>query len=559
MKPGLVVLWLVVSTAPAQVPNKSSLRVEHACIERKARIDTGTIHVYVHNTGDAAVDIVSLVIEFACESGASEQAARLLAAVDSSEESPPYLWWRSFPPRVAPGGFADVCAKLTRLPERRLTVRVKAADGQEVSCELDRINDALSFAAVGFAKDLRRAYVYLENRTDRELAVRRVWLDERDVTDRARSLWPVIAPGGRGCVVVPLSEKTRPGALLLIRVEADPEGCGVALVRVFRSFPITWLDGSLPEGVPAQAGDGPFRPGHVRNEGLAGFENIMRCPAHAHGTRREAAAMFIRLHERLLAREPHVPGMIYVCRWEKEKNYFVFSELADVVRVMPFAGSPGYQPRPLEHRMQWLTDLAVRAAAPRPVHAVVPIRFADSFQWVRSCTPEEIRALLYLPLSRGARGLCFGKKQDGLTEQAKAMLRKVTGAIVSMRDVLSMAAYLPLGRTDDPQIEAATLLAGDEGLVVFVINHSFKDFDEAHRLVCSPRRSVECRIQLPPGFRAKTVQDVEDPQRRVEWKQSGTVLMLWTDAVEVARPYRVIFAAPPDRADSRTTGEVPSS
>ena len=527
------------STLGSQV---AALEVEYAWIESRAHGDPGTVHVYVRNTDAAPIEIASMTVELPEGSCEAERVVKALLSEDDHDDDndSPWLWWRSWPKRLEPGGYADVSAKLAEPPTEPFSVRIETADGRSVERVLDRINDALELSAVSFSESLDTAYVYFENRTDQAVRLRSVQVNGTDVTQRVKNLWPALKPKGLGCLVVPLPEDTRPGTFLFIRMETDPPGCGVALVRAFHGFPVTWLDGSIPEGV-ARAGVTPRRSGHVPNEGLAGYENIMRCPAHAHGTPREAAATFIRLHEQLLAKEPHVPGMIYVCRWGKEHNYFIFSELADVTRVMPFADSENFFPQPREHRMQWVTALALRGAAPRPVHAVVPIRFADSFAWTRSCTPQEIRALIYLPLSRGARGLCLGRKTRGLSKEATAMLTRTIAEVDSIRDVLAMAAYVPLGHTNHPQTEAATLLAGDRAMIVLLINHSFEDFDDLRPLVCTPVRDVESRIELPPGLKVAEVRDVADPTRQVAWQQDGDILLLQTEEVEIVQPYRVTF------------------
>jgi len=542
----LAMLFLGTAPPPASVPaaNGSSLELEYAWIECRAHGDPGTVHVYVRNTGTVPVEIASLMVEPLTAPDPAERIVEALLNEDGDDDvvdDSPFFWWRSWPARVAPGGYADVCAKLSQHPAGKLTVRVETAGGESVECLMDRINDALALSAVTFSESLDTAYVFIQNLTEQVLGVGRVQVNGIDVTGRVRSLWPTIAPGGRGCLIVPLPEGTSAGAFLFFRIAADPAGRGVVLTRAFYGFPITWLDGSVPEGMDRGGSTVTCRPGHVSKEGLAGYENIMRCPAHAHGTPREAAAKFIRLHEHLWEAEPDVPGMIYVCRWEKERYYFVFSELADVVRVMPFADSMSYCPQPREHRMQWLTDLARRAAAPRPVHAVVPIRFADSCEWTRSCTPQEIRALIYLPLSRGARGLCLGRKQEGLSEAAAEMLARTIAEVDSIRNVLATAAYVPLGDTNHPQMEAATLLAGDRAMIVLLINHGFEDFDDRLPLTCAPVRDVESRIELPPALKVAEVLDVADRQRPVPWQQKGDTVVLRTDEVKVVRVYHVIF------------------
>jgi hypothetical protein len=332
------------------------------------------------------------------------------------------------------------------------------------------------------------------------------------------------------------------------------------IVRAFSNFPITWLDGTIPEGVTKSNEElAPRRHGRVPNEGLAGVENIMRCPAHAHGPRRMAARRFIGLHADLMEVEPQIPGMIYICRWEKEINYFTFGELGDIVRIMPLAGSISYVPTPRNHRVQWLTSLGARAAAPRPVHAVVPIWFADSYQWDRSCTPGEIWAMIYLPLSRGAKGLCYGKRppaatnrpptdtrgsrerQGWLTPDSTKALEQVTRELDMLRKYLRFADYIPTGRTNNPHVEAATLWAGDRAVVVLAINHECTDFGDEHRK-CAQQRNIETTVSLAPGLRAVSILDVRSGRQLNDWRQDDVAVVMQIDELDVARPYLIRLA-----------------
>ena len=543
---GMWATALGVTCAPGSA---AALDIAHSFIRRPAKVDPGTVHIFVYNNQNTSVRIASVALT----GGTRPPTARgnLEALADAArtgrEAEQPYLWWRVVPPEIAPGSFADVAIKLNDPPTHKLRVRLTDSDGASFEHTLTQVNEGLSLTFVGFSPQLDTIYAYVGNQLDTPVRLCRVRINGRDLTDKVRFLWDVIPAASKGCLVIPLPESLAPGAVVFLQVDGDRDQAHcAALVRAFSAFPITWLDGSLPEGLP-ESGDSapPRRPGTVPDEGLAGFENIMRCPAHAHGPRALAAAEIIRRHAALLTNEPEIPGMVYVCRWEKEINYFAFSELADVVRVMPFTRSASYVKQPLRDRTQWLTALALRAAAPRPVHAVVPICFADSYQWTRSCTPQEVRALVYLPLSRGAKGLCYGKREPRLSSEAEMMLKQVTGEVASIRAYLQFADYVPLGTTDHPVVEAATLLAGDRALVAFLINHAHGEFDNANILTYTEQRAVRSTIMLPAKLQVESVRDVSHPDEAVPWNQAGPRLTIETDRLEIIQPYLITFRPAP--------------
>ncbi|HUW82173.1 MAG TPA: hypothetical protein VMZ31_05160 [Phycisphaerae bacterium] len=539
-----LIISLMSAAARADVASpvdaNAGLRVVHAYLRSRAASDTGTVHAFLHNISAVPIEIKAVGVG-PLDSADKPTIDQLVAEADSGDAAEaPLLWWLVRPNPVPPGGFSDVAAKLSQRPDRKVRLKIVSSVSPALPVDFARINDGLSLTYIGFSPRLDTVYLYVENRLDVSVTMQRVRINARDVTGRSRFLWTEVAPKRKTCVVVPLEQPLEPGAIVLAGAQANHElACCAELVRAFSMFPINWLDGSLPVGLadtPDQLME--YRPGYVPAEGARGIENIMRCPAHAHGTRRNAAVRYIRRYGDLMRTEPQVPGMMYVCRWEKEVNYFTFAELGDFVRIMPFAESVCYESDPLNHRVQWLTALGVRAAAPRPAHAVVPIRFADSYQWKRSCTSEEIRAMVYLPVSRAAKGICYGAKQPGLSDEAAAALEQVTREILQLRPYLQFADYLPLGRTDKEDVEAACLLAGDQAVILLVINHSMGDFDNDKQLVCQPRRDVTSVIELPPGLGVTAVTDVMEG-RPANWQQSRAHLRVRTAELAVVRPYLI--------------------
>lgn len=540
----LVAAVLPVRAENVQPGSRAGLDAVHAYLRRQAVSDTGTLHLFVYNSALVPIEVTAAEISIANPTTLDSLQSLLAEAQADSQPAQECLWWMATPNPVPPGGFADVVAKLASPPSRKMHLAIRCSNGSFLEQDFLRINDGLAFSFIGFSPDIDCVYLYVENCTTTPVPIRQVEINGRDVTGQARCLWPVIPPDGKTCIVVPLAEPLKPGAFVFARVHGDREPAVCAsLTRAFSSFPITWLDGSLPAGLEGTADSSePYRIGSVPGEGLPGIENILRCPAHAHGSRQDAAKQFIRGYQTLLRAEPQVPGMIYVCRWEKEVNYFAFGELGDFVRIMPFAKSFSYEPARLNHSVQWLTNLGMRAAAPRPVHADIPIRFADSYQWSRSCTPREVQAMIYLPLSRGVKGLSYGEKRPGIAPESATMLADVTRQVVRLRPYLSYADTFPIGKTSDPDVEAACLLAGDTGLVLLVINHTLSEFSHDKPLQDQPKHDIQSTLSLPQGLIVESIIDVASPSSIVKWDMDGARLVVHTPVLDVAQPYLIHFS-----------------
>ena len=63
--------------------------------------------------------------------------------------------------------------------------------------------------------------------------------------------------------------------------------------------------------------------------------------------------------------------------------------------------------------------------------------------------------------SRGAKGLCYGKRLGGLSEEATRELAEVTRQVASIRDYLVFSEPMNWARTSRSTVEAAALLAGE--------------------------------------------------------------------------------------------------
>ena len=160
--------------------------------------------------------------------------------------------------------------------------------GLDLQRQLDHCNDALNINFVGFSATFDVLYAYVENRLDTPVRPRTVQVNGMDVTASARFLGGEMAPGSKAAVVVRL------GQTLFARRDRVSENCRRTIAsrsgprsRAFSEFPISWIDGSMPEGLGVRNEEVHLRPGAcfpARRWPRSRTSCVVSAHAHGHPT-----------------------------------------------------------------------------------------------------------------------------------------------------------------------------------------------------------------------------------------------------------------------------------
>ena len=127
---------------------------------------------------------------------------------------------------------------------------------------------------------------------------------------------------------------------------------------------------------------------------------------------------------------------IYLVTWSP-KRYAEFMAFCDVFGCAPY---PIVRVSQFENELRWVgaaVDAARRAAGPRPVWAIAQAFWAEP-HWPRNPTPEELRAMVYIALNHGARGIVYfgyrsGDRPITAHKALFAMMRRINGEIRALK------------------------------------------------------------------------------------------------------------------------------
>lgn len=472
-----------------QRPKHIAVEAAHF-FQRHPRYDPGEIHVFFRNTGTTSVlaravylDGAALPAEFL---RASTSGNRPRVSTDRFRPSERIHWYFVRPNPLEPGEVAHAVIKLKGAARPNHTVRIDYSGGASLTLSIPRRMPDFHFTAVRFSTSLDKVFAYVRNAGDRPLQLRRVRLLGNEVRDGFFWIGHPVEPNDAGCLVVRLPQPLRKGQWVDVAAETAWGTRAMARVRALSHFAIgfersghqgeyPWRSGVLlpPEFLdqkPLPAGAGATDGGPVEQ-----IQQLIACPMHCSTTPDHSALTIIDRYTRSLDANPQIPAATHVCRNRKEVAYFLFGPLADAMRMNPHVFSL-YTPHagPDFCRDEWLTGLAKAAAAPGPIYTIGDTNLED-----RYLTLDQLRLLLAYQVSRGSKSIFYRlpkREEDKKKEEvARLRLAYASSELACLSDYLACAEVVPWAKTDRSKVEAVSLLYGDEGVILLLINHRRTD------------------------------------------------------------------------------------
>ena len=152
---------------------------------------------------------------------------------------------------------------------------------------------------------------------------------------------------------------------------------------------------------------------------------------------------------------------VYLTVWSP-KRYAEFVPYCDVFAPNPY---PIVKKDAAQNNLRWVSiavQAARRLAKDRPVWAIIQAFWAEPW-WPRSPTAEELRAMVYLALNQGAKGIIYFSYRSGdrpITghQDLFAMIRRVNGELAALKPLL-LKDPLPASALSVSPDDAATATA----------------------------------------------------------------------------------------------------
>lgn len=447
---------------------------------------------------------------------------------------------------VPAGEMTELIIKFYRPPTKPVPIQISTNAGK-LNLTIEPKIAKAGISSVSFSKDRRKVFVYVENRSHAAIELKNVWLDGAEKTREAKFVGREIPPGSRGCIVIDLAKPIPKGKRVYLTVGTKSGlkiGCSI---RAFSYFPITetWkglikspakFDWDGLNSSKQYTKDPYYKPGVVGYEIIANRNN----PDYL----KSGQLMYYWSNQ----------GFIKTGAW-------AFGELVDGARLhlqpceTEYIGAYNWDDG---HYVQAKMRFIRNALTPNPVFPQTEVGHAlMSANYQSLLTPEEMRLRVYYLMSRGGKGIlyrCGGGKlaEKSTPEERKALedeIATLSEELFVLRPYLRIAEFVDgMTKTSEQLVEAASLICGDKGLVIILLNHDRQQSWPKNEMYLGKFFWIEPKpdpitvtVNIPEPIKPKQVLEIRGKDVfYVPFKYQDGKLVFIVDGIKTTRQYVVV-------------------
>lgn len=575
---GIVIVLSVMDSLSAKVSH-------HVSFRRTNWPDRGSVHIYLSNDGEKQVRLSEIVVNDRLSFNVTESGFVASAELDEIMEDmsgiPPLgkrvplilrdylpqnakpgdvLWYFAPAYNLAPGEISELVIKFSNSPKKPIRIRLCWSDQRVTEVAVDPTPAELWMSAITFEPTYDKLYAYVRNNNATPTKIAHVWVNgKQQAEDSVVFVNRTVPPGGTGMAAVSPRNQLLKGQWVYVLIEtADGHGM-FGSARALTGFPVYGRGGIIEVAPAGLSYDG------VKLKGFGSIE----------AQRLDLAA------ERVIRNRCN-PG------YYAANEYFTFwasqgfikwgatglGELTDAARVH-------FQPSEVQylghynnsdwHYVQAKARYLQQCFAPRPVFGQTVLGHAImGAGWTSLLAPEEFRLRIYYMVSRAIKGVEYRGAGEQLllksTLQERQALATEIGTVnqelMSLRPYLRVADHVEgVAWTSEPLVECATLLAGDKGMVLVLLNHDRQQSWPQNEMFLKntfflePVRSCfTVSVQLPEGLKVVRIVELRGNRRvSIPFRWTGSHIEFDVPSLYATRQYILL----PDRKYSRRAPQSP--
>jgi len=454
----------------------------------------GSFHLYVKNPTETEFVVKDILFN-----GVSVKELR---------EKMEIIWWKTTPNPIPAKGYSEVIVR-TRHPLKTedISITLIGESGESISWKVGAQRPTMNIAYVGFSRDIKTLYVYTES--EKDTVPKSIFLDGKNITNQCKIMQQFKSVS---FIEVDLEKPLESGAYHYLQVVGNDGSKTAHMLRAWDN----WFDISLwgyPSSIPGFMKDHCFEErtpwvsedffgmtpdkiaekvrankdrefgayylmdepdGHDYTFGAAMTDQIPLRLGYCAQKLSEAASI-------IQKEDPSRLTHLLINNTYKPANWNVYGELADIMSTDPYGTQDAISEITLYYVVE-ATQQALDACAPRPMFITLGSFVLKGKGFQRLPTPDEQRISLYYAIGCGAKGINYfiWGNDEMLTGISRSQeLQQEIGRLNAEMQVCSplLSISHPIKEkvitSSDDRLWTRALLAGNDNMVVVVVNNSY--------------------------------------------------------------------------------------
>ncbi len=187
------------------------------------------------------------------------------------------------------------------------------------------------------------------------------------------------------------------------------------------------------------------------------------------------------------------------------------------------------------------TKLAKLACQPK-ILWTIPEAFTH--RGTRFQTPEEERIIVWSEIGEGSKGIWYFvyNKKTGYpaNKELEEEIKKINWELQKLKDYIVISEPFKLAKVDKGKITPYTLLCGDKGIILILINNEHKSyFGKPPYFQYKPKENIKVEIKIPEWIRVRRIKEIKYPEIKEEknYRMNENKLTLLIKKLQITKQY----------------------
>lgn len=457
------------------------------------------------------------------------------------------LWKECFPNPILPKVNRYVFIKLNR----SIKIPLEVVINNELRTVVFPVDNSLKINGIYFSDNFKEVflYVFLNNKTT---TISKIYLNGNDVTDSCFIPSKFLKQNNTAFVKINLNNPLTLNEYIFVKVETEDKNITVEdVVKVNNMFTVSSWDADTRQELNFDSEQFMyFSEKNLKNEDKNKTLLVFQCPNcnDAGNLNIGYSAKPIQDEiKKLKEKNINIPYMVNICGADKERAYFVYAGLVDVMTPNPYAIV--FDEEPPEKNLEYYR-LCKIACEPKPM-VITPEAFR--LREARYPMPEEERLTVYYGIASGSKGVLYytrGKATDtgefagyACNPELEKEIGRINKELQTMKKYLRTSEPIEINvRKSSDDVDVFALQCEDRGFALILVNKNHKSsFSEGKvPFEYTPQKNVSISIELPDYIDVKSVFDIEQDGKKVEFEKENKTIKFVIDKLEIVKPILLI-------------------